>query len=69
MNEENEELINYVLDWLRGVYELYENKTLPNRAFTKSQSACKYCPIKKACWKDMKDEEGEVEFPPMVTKL
>jgi CRISPR/Cas system-associated exonuclease Cas4 (RecB family) len=69
MNEENEKLIDYVFDWLRGVYDIYLAETLPNRAFTKTQSACKYCPVKKVCWKDMKNDEGEVEYPAMETKL
>jgi CRISPR/Cas system-associated exonuclease Cas4 (RecB family) len=69
MDEENSKLIDYVFDWLRGVYDIYLAETLPNRAFTKSTWACKGCPVKKVCWKDKKDEEGEVIYPPMVTKL
>jgi len=69
MDEENEKLIDYVFDWLRGVYDLYMAETLPNRAFTKTQSACKYCPVKKVCWKDMKNDEGEAQYPAMETSL
>lgn len=69
MDEDNTSLIDYVFDWLRGVYDIYLAETLPNRAFTKSTWACKGCPVKKVCWKDMKDQEGEVEYPAMVTKL
>ena len=69
MDEDNTKLIDYVFEWLRGVYDLYLAETLPNRAFTKSTWACKGCPVKNVCWKDMKTEEGEVEYPAMVTKL
>jgi CRISPR/Cas system-associated exonuclease Cas4 (RecB family) len=69
MDEDNTKLIDYVFDWLRGVYDLYLAETLPNRAFTKSTWACKGCPVKKVCWKDMKENEGEVQYPAMVTKL
>lgn len=69
MDEKNSKLIDYVFDWLRGVYTLYVEETLPNRAFEKTTWACKGCPVKKVCWKDMKDKEGEVQYPAMETKL
>jgi CRISPR/Cas system-associated exonuclease Cas4 (RecB family) len=64
MNERNTKLIDDAWDWLRKVYANFEAGTLPNRAFTKSQSACKYCPVKKVCWKELGD--GEVEIEAMV---
>jgi CRISPR/Cas system-associated exonuclease Cas4 (RecB family) len=68
-DKKNEETIDYVFDWLRGVYKLYEDKTLPNRpAESKSKMPCTYCPVKNVCWKDMKHEEGDVEYPLMVVK-
>lgn len=60
MNEKNSELIGEVFDWMRGVYKLYEDDTLPNRSFTKSTWACKGCPVRTKCWKELGD--GEVEF-------
>lgn len=69
MDEENTKLINYVFDWLRGVYDLYLAETLPNRPFIKTSSACKGCPVKNVCWKQMKNDEGQVEYPEMVTTL
>jgi CRISPR/Cas system-associated exonuclease Cas4 (RecB family) len=65
MNKTNEELIDYVFEWLREVRKTWENKTLPNRAFTKSTSACTYCPVKKVCWKELGD--GEVNVEALVT--
>jgi CRISPR/Cas system-associated exonuclease Cas4 (RecB family) len=64
MNERNEKIIDDVFDWLKQVYANYEAGTLPERVFTKSVSACKYCPVKKVCWKEM--DEGEVFIPAMV---
>ena len=64
MNERNEKIINDVFDWLKRVYANYESGTLPERVFTKSVSACKYCPVKTVCWKELGD--GEVSIPAMV---
>ena len=46
--------------------KLNEAGTLPERTFTKSQWACKGCPVKNVCWKDMKNEEGDVYIEPLV---
>jgi CRISPR/Cas system-associated exonuclease Cas4 (RecB family) len=64
ISERNKQIINDVFDWLRTTYAAYKEGTLPNRAFTKSVSACKYCPVKKTCWKELGD--GEVIIPAMV---
>ena len=65
MTPANQRLVDDTYDWLREVYGAYKDGTIPNRGFTKSQSACKYCPIKKACWaKDASD--GEVFIESMV---
>ena len=65
MDEKNTYLINGVWDWMRKVYAAYEAGTLPERTFTKSQWACKGCPVKKVCWADKKDL-GEVYIEPLV---
>jgi len=65
MNEKNKKLIDYVFDWERKVYDAYKKGTLPERTFTKSQWACKGCPVKKVCWADKKDL-GEVYIEPLV---
>jgi hypothetical protein len=64
MNERNEKIIDEVFDWLKEVYANYEAGTLPQRPFTKSKSACMYCPVKKTCWKELGD--GEVFIEAMV---
>ena len=66
MNEENSALIDEVFEWLRGAYQLYKNQTLPNRpSESKTRMPCTYCPVKKVCWKDMKNDLGDVEYPLM----
>ena len=60
MNDNNREYIDGVLDWMRSVYKSYTDDILPVRSGTKSSSQCKYCPVKKQCWKEM--EEGEAEL-------
>lgn len=65
MNEKNKELIDGVWDWMRKVYAAYTAGTLPERTFTKSQWACKGCPVKKTCWAEKKDL-GEIYIEPLV---
>jgi CRISPR/Cas system-associated exonuclease Cas4 (RecB family) len=64
MNERNEKIIDEVFEWLRTVYANFEAGTLPERPFTKSKSACTYCPVKNVCWKEL--DEGEVFIPAMA---
>lgn len=64
MNERNSSIIDDVFDWMRLVYSTYKNETLPTRPFTKSSWACKGCPVKKSCWKEMPD--GEIEIKELV---
>jgi len=64
INEKNKQIANDLFDWMRNTYKAYTDNTLPERKFTKSTSACKYCPVKKACWKEM--DEGVVDLPALV---
>lgn len=50
MNDKNKKIIDDLFTWLCEVYDNFKDGDLPMRPFTKSQSACKYCPIKKECW-------------------
>lgn len=67
MTESNRQLIDGVFDWMREVYKAYTDNTLPMRAFTKTQWACKGCPVKTKCWKEMKAEDGEIFIAPLET--
>ena len=66
VSERNKEIINELFEWLRTVYGAFEAGNLPERPFTKSQSACKYCPVKNVCWKEMKNEVGDIEIPAYI---
>lgn len=50
MTEKNKKIINHLFLWLQEVYDNFKDGDLPMRPFSKTQSACKYCPIKKECW-------------------
>ena len=65
MNERNRKLIDETFEWLNSVHDNWVAGTLPERPFTKSKSACVYCPVKNTCWKQM--DEGEVFIPAMET--
>lgn len=62
MTESNEKYVEYLFGWMRDVYALYTTDQKPTRPYTKSQPACKYCPIKKTCWK-VKDDDGVISHP------
>jgi CRISPR/Cas system-associated exonuclease Cas4 (RecB family) len=55
MTEKNSEYIEYVFDWMKKVYGMYENNTPPKRGYTKSTWTCKGCPVSEAC---LEREEG-----------
>lgn len=61
MNEKNTKIINDTFIWLCEVWDNFKDGDIPMRPFTKSQSACKYCPIKKACW-DKSAPAGTVQI-------
>lgn len=50
MNARNQKIVDELFLWLREVWDNYKEGDLPMRPFTKTQSACKYCPVKRACW-------------------
>lgn len=62
MNDSNRQLINEVFEWMREVYSAYTDNTLPERGFSKSSYQCKNCPVRAKCWKELKDEEGDVHI-------
>lgn len=66
MTEQAREYIEEVFDWMRTVKKAYEEDTLPERCFTKSEPACKYCPLSKTCWSD--ESEPQTVIPPLEVK-
>lgn len=60
MNEENREIIQGVIDWMK---EVWDNEELPERPFTRKSKACKDCPFSEICWDQ--DGPGLVTIPPL----
>jgi len=50
MNEENKEYVDYIFDWMREVYQAFQDKKNVKRGYSKSSYQCKYCPIFDACY-------------------
>lgn len=61
MNEKNTEFIDGVFEWMRQVYANYQAGTLPSRGYSKTSYQCKYCPVKKTCWKKMEDGDDVLD--------
>jgi len=57
MEGENQRIADNAFEWL---IEVSENDELPTRPFTKSEMACKTCPLSAHCWSD---EEGTEDIP------
>jgi CRISPR/Cas system-associated exonuclease Cas4 (RecB family) len=65
MDEENEEYINYIFDWMREVRQAWEEKKNVKRGYTKSSYQCKYCPIFDAC---QEAPDGRTNIEPLQVK-
>lgn len=64
MNEENEQIIDAALEWMRNVYKTYEDGDMPMRPWKQTSPNCQDCPFYKACWEEV--PEGNVKIKPMV---
>jgi hypothetical protein len=49
MTDEYLEWVEYVLDWCRDVWRLYENDIMPKRSFRVGSKVCASCPVEKRC--------------------
>lgn len=49
MTEEYLEWVEYVLDWCRNVWGLYESDIMPKRSFRAGSKVCAGCPVEKRC--------------------
>lgn len=63
MTAENAAILDKCLDWLRTVRKAWEDKTVPERCFTKKSKICKNCPFYNYCWNGA--PEGTVDIPKM----
>lgn len=66
MNEKNKAIIDSTFDWMRKVYDNYENGSLPIRPLARTSYACQNCPVRKPCWNKNGLGEGEVEMKALV---
>ena len=72
MTPEYQKLTEEVLEWMRTVHDNAKKKdSLPTRPFTKSNPACKSCPVFDQCWegyvKETKTRQGKDLNPGTVT--
>lgn len=63
MNEKNEAILEEALEWMRMVYDNFENGELPKRPVGKKNKICKGCPLYNECW-NVKPE-GTMDIPLM----
>lgn len=63
MDVANATAIDEALEWMREVWKVHQDNTLPVRPFTQKSLQCKDCPFYEACWSD--ERVGEVTVAPM----
>lgn len=63
-NEENEKILEDVLNWMRTVYNAYQQRELPKRPFrSQNGKVCAECPLNKVCWEER--DEGTIKIAKM----
>lgn len=65
VNQRYIDIIDGLFDWMRIVRKAYDDKTIPNRPYTKSKPACKGCPVFDECWNKI-ENKGDVQIPEYV---
>lgn len=65
MDSVNREVIDAALNWMRTVYEAYQDDKMPVRPWKQSSPNCKDCIFFKTCWDD-DAPEGDIKIKPMV---
>ena len=68
MTPENEEFIESVFEWLRGIEERVANKEKITRPWSKPISVCQKCPIMNACWSN-EEIDGKWNYPTLKKHL
>lgn len=59
MTDEYRNLVEEILAWMKKVYKLYKDGTMPKRSYRKGSKVCKGCPVEKLC--DVEDGDIPVE--------
>jgi CRISPR/Cas system-associated exonuclease Cas4 (RecB family) len=66
MDDANRELVEYVLDWMRGVRKSWENRKLPAIPYRKNALECKSCPVRNVCYDpEQYPKEGDHKIAPL----
>lgn len=61
-NEKTIADVNYLFEWMRGTWKAFEDKTIPNRPWTrKNAKVCSMCPVRKECFERF--EDGVIDLP------
>lgn len=66
MTDKNSEYIDYVFDWMKQVYDAHKDDKNVSRAYTKSSTTCKYCPLNRVCYES---PNGRTKIPPLEVKI
>ena len=65
MSDENKKYVEYILDWMRGVYSAWQDKKNIKRPFKENSSNCNYCPVKGDCWSA---SDGRTKIEPLEVR-
>ena len=65
MSDENKKYVEYILDWMRGVYSAWQDKKNIKRPFKENSSSCNYCPVKGDCWSA---SDGRTKIEPLEVR-
>jgi CRISPR/Cas system-associated exonuclease Cas4 (RecB family) len=66
MTDENTELVEYVLEWMREAKLRWERRELPMIPYRKNAKECKECPVQATCFDPEKYDEGDVKIEPLT---
>lgn len=66
MNEKNRQYVEDVFDWMTVVYDAFKSKKNVARAYSKSSTVCKYCPLNRTCYEQT---NGRTKIPPLEVKI
>lgn len=62
MTAENRERVERVVEWMRSVWQAYQDDKLPTRPFRKNSKACKTCPLLDHC---ALQDKGDIDIKPL----
>jgi CRISPR/Cas system-associated exonuclease Cas4 (RecB family) len=52
MTDERRQWVEYVLEWCRNVYAMYQEDVLPAMSFRKNSKVCQSCPVESRCYNE-----------------